>query len=56
MVMAMDTTTARGLLMLSLLLMLPMVMDTDMPTMDIMDILMPTMDTMDIIIKFFVEN
>ena len=54
-------TTARGQLMLSPLLMLPMAMlmvmdmdmdmDMDMPTMDILDTLMPTMDTMDIIIK-----
>merc|ERR1719480_310423 len=62
-------TTARGQLMLSPLLMLPMAMlmvmdmgmdmDMDMPTMDIMDTLMPTVDTTDIIIKllfFFVEN
>merc|ERR1719205_427139 len=56
-------TTARGLLMLSPLLMLPMamlmvmdtdmVMDLDMPTMDIMDTLMPTVDTTDIIIKLY---
>ena len=58
-------TTARGQLMLSPLLMLPMAMlmvmdmdmdmvmdmDKDMLTMDILDTLMPTMDTMDIIIK-----
>merc|ERR1712147_89764 len=54
-------TTARGQLMLSPLLMLPMdmlmvmdmgmVMDMDMPTMDIMDTLMPSVDTTDIIIK-----
>merc|ERR1719264_2170751 len=62
-------TMARGQLMLSPLLMLPMamlmvmdtdmVMDLDMPTMDIMDTLMPTVDTTDIIIKllfYFVEN
>ena len=62
-------TTARGQLMLSPLLMLPMAMlmvmdmdmdmDMDMLTMDILDTLMPTMDTMDIIIKllfYFVEN
>merc|ERR1712025_920599 len=56
-----DTFMARGLLMPSPLLMLPM--DTmvthttmDMPTMDTMDTLMLTMDTMDIIIKLFVKN
>merc|ERR1712020_217993 len=54
----MDTSMARGLLMPSPLLMLPM--DTmvtpttmDMPTMDIMDTLMLTMDTMDIILNLF---
>merc|ERR1712241_971812 len=55
----MATSMARGLLMLSPLLMLPMLtmamdMDTmamDMPTMDTMATLMPTMDTMDIIIN-----
>merc|ERR1719312_1915821 len=61
----MDTTMARGLLMLSPLLMLPMlIMDMDitlaMPTMDTMDTHMPTVDTsmdkMDIIINLFVEN
>merc|ERR1712045_370137 len=46
----MDTTMARGLLMLSPLLMLPMlIMDMDitlaMPTMDTMDTHMPTVDT-----------
>merc|ERR1712045_176341 len=61
----MDTTMARGLLMLSPLLMLPMlIMDMDitlaMPTMDTMDTHMPTVDTsmdkMDIIINLFVKN
>merc|ERR1719317_614991 len=61
----MDTTMARGLLMLSPLLMLPtLIMDMDitlaMPTMDTMDTHMPTvvtsMDKMDIIINLFVEN
>merc|ERR1719350_493217 len=56
-------TMARGPLMLSPLLMLPMAMlmvmdtdmamDLDMPTMDIMDTLMPTVDTTDIIIKLY---
>merc|ERR1711978_355649 len=61
----MDTTMARGLLMPSPLLMLPMdTMDMDitlgMPTMDTMDTHMPTVDTsmdkMDIIINLFVKN
>merc|ERR1712121_79876 len=61
----MDTTMARGLLMLSPLLMLLMlIMDMDitlvMPTMDTMDTHMPTvgtsMDKMDIIINLFVKN
>merc|ERR1711937_533264 len=61
----MDTTMARGLLMLSPLLMLPMdTMDMDitldMPTMDTMDTHMPAVDTsmdkMDIIINLFVKN
>merc|ERR1712029_693330 len=61
----MDTTMARGLLMLSPLLMLPMDttdMDTTlaMPTMDTMDTHMPAVDTsmdkMDIIINLFVKN
>merc|ERR1719232_2071219 len=61
----MDITMARGLLMLSPLLMLPMDttdMDTilDMPTMDTMDTHMPAVDTsmdkMDIIINLFVKN
>merc|ERR1712012_154633 len=61
----MDTTMARGLLMPSPLLMLPMdTMDMDitlaMPTMDTMDPHMPTVDTsmdkMDIIINLFVKN
>merc|ERR1712177_200822 len=60
-----DTTMARGLLMPSPLLMLPMDttdMDTtlDMPTMDTTDTHMPTVDTtgdkMDIIIKFLVTK
>merc|ERR1711875_115596 len=61
----MDTTMARGPLMPSPLLMLPM--DTtdmditlDMPTMDTMDTHMPAVDTsmdkMDIIINLFVKN
>merc|ERR1711970_1686942 len=57
----MDTTMVRGLLMLSLLLMLDIymvtmdmaTMDTMDFTMDTMDILMPTMDIMDIIINLF---
>merc|ERR1711970_1200682 len=53
----MDTTMVRGLLMLSLLLMLDIFMVTmdmaTMDTMDTMDILMPTMDIMDIIINLF---
>merc|ERR1712045_940906 len=61
----MDTTMARGLLMLSPPLMLPMdTMDMDitlgMPTMDTMDTHMPAVDTsmdkMDIIINLFVKN
>merc|ERR1712122_445417 len=61
----MDTTMARGLLMPSPLLMLPMdTLDMDitlaMPTMDTMDTHMPTVDTsmdkMDIIINLFVKN
>merc|ERR1711942_593796 len=61
----MDTTMARGPLMPSLLLMLPMDttdMDTTlaMPTMDTMDTHMPAVDTsmdkMDIIINLFVKN
>merc|ERR1719308_677948 len=61
----MDTTMARGLLMPSPLLMLPMdTMDMDitldMPTMDTMDTHMPAVDTsmdkMDIIINLFVKN
>merc|ERR1719317_1770434 len=61
----MDTTMARGPLMLSLLLMLPMdTTDTDttldMPTMDTTDTHMPAVDTsmdkMDIIIKFLVTK
>merc|ERR1719242_1259722 len=61
----MDTTMARGPLMPSPPLMLPMLtMDMDitlaMPTMDTMDTLMPVVDTstdkMDIIIKFLVTK
>merc|ERR1711862_1034728 len=61
----MDTTMARGPLMPSPPLMLPMdTMDTDitldMPTMDTMDTHMPAVDTsmdkMDIIINLFVKN